>query len=72
MESPSTPLTEMPVQEDEFAAGEENALNRAFFRFVNWLFRGPHLPAEPIWFLAALSLTEFSVLLFRSAARLLD
>jgi hypothetical protein len=65
MESFSTPLTEVPVQEGEFAAGEENALNRAFFRFVNWLFRGPHLTAESIWVFAALTMTEISVLLFR-------
>ena len=63
MESHSTPLTELPAQEDEFAVGKENALNRAFFRFVNWLFRGPYLPADSIWFLAALAMIELGLLI---------
>jgi hypothetical protein len=57
--------TEAQPPNDEFVAGKTNALNRAFFRFVAWLFRGPHFPAEPIWLLAALALTELGFLLMR-------
>lgn len=39
---------------DEFASGSPNRMRSGAIRFVEWLFRSPHLPPALIWLLSAL------------------
>jgi len=57
--------TEASLPDDGIASGSANIINRVFFRFLDWLFRGPHFPSEPIWTLTVLSLTEICLQLMR-------
>jgi hypothetical protein len=68
MNSEQLPIPEQqaaPASDDEFAAGAENGINRAFFRLMNWVFAGPHFPSELTWLLVALSVTGVAFNLLR-------
>ena len=65
MESYNNQTTEASLPDDGIASGSANIINRVFFRFLDWLFRGPHFPSEPIWTLTVLGLTETGIQLMR-------